>query len=97
MVIQVDFALAVTVLAQNLRRLLASRLPVGFQCHTAFALFRGLLCTWNDPTLEPSRRIIALQQKHNLPEPLATIDKLPSGPSPGSTTGTLSAAGPLAA
>ena len=82
MVIKVDFDLAMTVLAHNLYRLLALQLPPGFQRCTASTLFEKLLCTGADVTLQPTRCVIALKKKRNLPALLETLDKLPAEPIP---------------
>ena len=82
MVIKVDFDLAMSVLAHNLYRLLALQLPPGFQRCTASTLFDKLLCTGADVTLEPTRCVIALKKKRNLPALLETLDKLPAEPVP---------------
>ena len=82
MVVKVDFDLAMTVLAHNLYRLLALQLPPGFQRCTASTLFEKLLCTGADVTLEPTRCLVALKRKRNLPALLETLDKLPAEPIP---------------
>ena len=82
MVIKVDFDLAMTVLAHNLYRLLARQLPPGFQHYTASTLFEKLLCTAADVTLDPTRCLIALKKKRNLPALLETLDQLPAEPIP---------------
>ena len=82
MVIKVDFDLAMTVLAHNLYRLLALQLPPGFQHYTASTLFEKLLCTAADVTLDPTRCLIALKKKRNLPALLETLDQLPAEPIP---------------
>ena len=78
MVIKVDFDLAITVLAHNLYRLLALRLPPGFQRHTAPTLFEKLLCTGADVTLSPSHCTVALKKKRSLPALLETLAKMPT-------------------
>lgn len=82
MVIKVDFDLAMTVLAHNLSRLLALQLTPGFQRCTTFTLFEELLPTGADVTLKPTRCLMALKEKRNLPALLETLDELPAEPIP---------------
>ena len=72
MVIKGDFDLAMTVRAHNLYRLLALRLPPGFQRHTAPTLFEKVPSTGADVTLTTHCRV-ALKTKRSLPALLETL------------------------
>ena len=64
MVIEVDFDLAMTVLACNLLRLLALDLPHGYRHLSARSLCERLLCTAAD--LEPGLCAVSLKNKRDL-------------------------------
>ena len=73
MVIKVDFDLTMTILANNLYRLLANDLP-GFQNNTAQTLYEKFICNDGYVICNNNQIKVELKKKRNLPLILETLD-----------------------
>ena len=76
MVIQVDFDLAMTVLAYNLLRLLAHDLPPSYRRLTPRSLFERFLSNAAQITLSPQHCDVALKKKRDLPALLEALQSI---------------------
>ena len=76
MVIQVDFDLAMTVLAYNLLRLLALDLPPAYRQLTARSLYDRLLCNAAEIALAPGLCTVSLNKKRDLPALLEALQSV---------------------
>ncbi len=73
MVIKVDFDLTMTVLANNLLRLLSLDLPPGYRRLTARRPYEKFLCNAAEMALEPDRCRVSLKKKRDLPALLEAL------------------------